>query len=452
MKKKSDKHISIGEKMDSTKKEIYLSSIVISLIVFFIFFERTFILVLRSNIIVQFGIIIILLIMLFFKPTKNDRLEISFTSIDFIWIFSIIVIQVYVIFAGIIEYYEHFIMYSIGIMLLVLAKANIDRFKTSFLIIKYSSILYAIMSIIHYLFTDIYHNIVFRFVPKVVQVRILELVSHDYYPGLGYAQPAIAAGYMIIGIGIIMSSISFRNNKEKIIDMFYIISLLLSVSLTGKRSILLWGILAMLITYYILSPKVKKISRQIKLLLGLVIVSFIVYIIFTYFDSIEFFNRLIHTINGLIAGEDVTSGRTTLYGGAWKLFSENPIIGIGWQQYIIITSDWFSFRDLTVHNVYLQLLAETGFVGFLSVVIALLYVLFNTYKVLKKIINTENNYNPLWEVGITFSFYIQIFFILYSLTENPFYNTIYILIYFYSITIINSFKHLCSTTEKKDKF
>lgn len=429
-------------------KKVYLSSIVISLFVFIIFFERPFIVALYSNIYIHFGMLTILLIFLLLKPTKSGVIELGITSIDLVWVITIIILQIYIVSEGFLQYFSNFIMYFLGVTFLFLAKADIDKFKISFKIVKFSSILYAGMTVIQYLFTDFFNNTFYKTVPFLIKERAIELTTYGYYPGLGFALPSIAAGYMAVGIGLILVSIDYNNKKRKTADIMYIVLLLLGIFLTGKRSIFLWCIITMTITYYISSPKANKISRIIKILLIFMLTSITTYFIFTYFDSVEMFSRLVETIDGLIEGEDVTSSRTILYDGAWDIFKENPILGVGWQQYIVITSGWFGLRDLSVHNVYLQLLSETGIVGFLAVITALLYVLYNTYKILIKLVNDEEKYSPIWKIAIGFSFYTQLFFILYCLTENPFYNSVYILIYFYSISIINSFIFIYKQNDK----
>src|SRR5699024_10705968 len=226
---------------------------------------------------------------------------------------------------------------------------------------------------------------------------------------------------------------------EKRMDVFYLIILLLGIIMVGKRSFILWGLITALVTYYTLSPRKRKVGRFAKLTFGIMIMLNLLLVILNYFASVPFFSRIIETINGLVQGEDVTSGRTVLYGGAWELFKDNPIWGIGWEQFAVVTSGWFFERDLSVHNVYLQLLAEMGLVGFIVIMTPLIYVFYKTFKILKVLIESSSGYDYLWKVGITFSFYYQFFFLLYCITENPFYNTIFMLMYFFSISLVSSY-------------
>lgn len=436
----------------SNNNGIYLSCIAIFLFVIYIFSQRWFDLVLQTKSL-QIAILTFVIVLLLFKPTSNRTIQISYTKIDLLWTNAIIIILLYIVAVGIVDYEIQFLMYIIGILFLLLAKIDIKRFEASFKFIKIAALLYALATIFHYLFPAIFHSIIFPLVPFSVKERTLELVSLNYYPGLGFAQPAISAGYMIMGLGIILAGLEFRGKlKVKILDILLILILMMAIIMAGKRSILLWGILAALATYYFSASKKDKIRRIMIPAITLIIGIIIFFLTTNLFNSIPFFERIIDTINGLKAGKDITSGRTILYGGAWELFKENPILGIGWEQYANVTSGWFFSRDLSVHNVYLQLLSETGLVGFVAVMLPLLSVYFISFKSLKLLreINIYNYYQ--WKTGLTFSIYYQTFFLLYCFTENPFYNIIYILMYFFSISIVNSFIVYKSCIDRKSKY
>jgi O-antigen ligase len=70
-----------------------------------------------------------------------------------------------------------------------------------------------------------------------------------------------------------------------------------------------------------------------------------------------------------IASDTVT--RLLLWQTAWNYFVDSPVIGVGWGNFVGLYaidltsfSNWFQPGVSEVHNVYLQLLAETGLVGF----------------------------------------------------------------------------------------
>jgi len=158
------------------------------------------------------------------------------------------------------------------------------------------------------------------------------------------------------------------------------------------------------------------------------------------FDGLPLLSRFSLIMMDFQAGE--ASGSIALrfrhYQDAWKLFIENPLSGVGWRQFIVLTSGFYPV-DYSVHNVYLQLLCEMGIIGFLIIMTPLAYGYFKTCKVLKVLMLQSFQINPLWKASLALSFYYQTFFLLYCLTENPFYNLIYILLYFLAVSMLNSF-------------
>lgn len=78
--------------------------------------------------------------------------------------------------------------------------------------------------------------------------------------------------------------------------------------------------------------------------------------------------RYVMTIEQILKGQDITSGRSDLYALAWNAFRENPIFGIGWDQFQTqIPTEFQAIHGQgavkNVHCVYLQFLTETGIVG-----------------------------------------------------------------------------------------
>ena len=74
------------------------------------------------------------------------------------------------------------------------------------------------------------------------------------------------------------------------------------------------------------------------------------------------------------------------------------------------------------HNVYIQLLAETGIIGFLSYAIAITTSLLMSIKKLKNALKGKNK--MVMEI-LGFSILMQIIFIIYSITGNPLYGHIF---------------------------
>jgi len=77
-----------------------------------------------------------------------------------------------------------------------------------------------------------------------------------------------------------------------------------------------------------------------------------------------------HTINGRIGDQDNISVRFASFHSAWRIFTDNPLVGVGFGQYTHVASE---LRYVSVynglasvpfpHNTYLAVLAETGLIG-----------------------------------------------------------------------------------------
>ena len=99
----------------------------------------------------------------------------------------------------------------------------------------------------------------------------------------------------------------------------------------------------------------------------------------------------------------------------------------------ILSTDMSITSD--VHNVFLQVLTETGIIGFLLFSIMTLYSLFSTYRKIKLTIKFKHKKNHFSLTLLTLSLYIQLFFLLYCITGNPLYDTSFLLTYFFGLAM-----------------
>ena len=65
---------------------------------------------------------------------------------------------------------------------------------------------------------------------------------------------------------------------------------------------------------------------------------------------------------------DQGSGRFEIWNYGWKLFLQNPLIGIGWDGYKFAIEQYYGVPELS-HNLYLQTLVELGIIGELLMLI-----------------------------------------------------------------------------------
>lgn len=73
-------------------------------------------------------------------------------------------------------------------------------------------------------------------------------------------------------------------------------------------------------------------------------------------------------------GQGYDSGRSELYDVAWRMFEENPIFGVGVGGYFALFGSTTASGFEYAHNIVLQILAETGLIGFALVLLPLLVI------------------------------------------------------------------------------
>lgn len=77
-------------------------------------------------------------------------------------------------------------------------------------------------------------------------------------------------------------------------------------------------------------------------------------------------------------GEEATGARIEMWGAALLVFSNHPLIGIGWMNFpelLPSVIDWRHGAGNHPHNIYLSLLAETGLIGFTLFFVPIIVVL-----------------------------------------------------------------------------
>ena len=120
--------------------------------------------------------------------------------------------------------------------------------------------------------------------------------------------------------------------------------------------------------------KQKKIFQRRLLIITIILLicALLIFLFWDYLIDIPMFSRINILINNLNSGSEADL-RVSLYALAWSHFIENPLFGIGWGNFRFtvigtITKD----TEFEVHNIYLQLLCETGIIGFLLIVIPII--------------------------------------------------------------------------------
>lgn len=317
----------------------------------------------------------------------------------------------------------------------------ISRYQNSSWISKYFSIARSV-----YLFYAGY-TILMYFIPALLEIPIAifpsgaESLRLEYNSGCmpGFTNHYSTNG-MLLACGLIISGsyyIACENSKLKNILLFVVFTV--AILFTGKRAHIIFGLAAVFVGYYVYMSDKKK-SRLMNsvgiLLMGLVAI----FIIINYIPALSMvFNRFLETAE---AG-DVTLGRTKMWAAALKFFKSNAVFGIGWEQ-IRHRTIW----QLNIHNIYIQLLAETGITGFLFFVSFFIYILVRSIRLLSQM--KMNNECENWCQAMVFSVSMQVFFLLYGFTGNPLYDKEMYFPYYIACAVYLCCRYMLSVEEKYD--
>ena len=281
-------------------------------------------------------------------------------------------------------------------------------------------------------FIHVFFTILQYLLPSIVTtINSIVLSATDYgsnltlFGGGNYAgitgQTGINAFYISIFIAIVFSKLLTESNKKLLLILGLILAII-ALFLTAKRSQLVVNGIAMFIVFILMSRN--KQGFKLKNAYIPVFVILLGYIVLNYVPAAS---HLVEKFNLLSDADDITNGRTDLWELSINIFKEHPIFGVG-------AGTILSHIGEMAHNIYIQLLAETGIVGFSCFTLAFLTSLVNSVIIINKARSSSENLKLSLSVGL----YLQIYFLLYGLSGNPLYSPIYLLPYMIMITIVNS--------------
>lgn len=245
---------------------------------------------------------------------------------------------------------------------------------------------------------------------------------------LGYrngftANAGINAMILVIGVGFYFSKWMAPNDcnnwRGQRKTALFLILFLIGVSITGKRAHAIFSIIAMLITYLVCNSE--SISKKYLRLIGLAIAVVVVFVVLS--DQVPQISSVFDRIMNSQGASDISTGRVALWLQTWTAFIKNPLFGMGWDSMKY-------YMGINSHNVYLQLLAEMGLVGFVPFVAIFIIGFTHLFKAVKTAITYE-----YLDFCLVFAFFYQVFFLLYCFTGNPLYDANSLVNYIVSFAI-----------------
>ena len=336
-------------------------------------------------------------------------------------------------------YIEAYI-FCVCFVLLLYCGNTLSVFEISFKIILGFSIYYAISVWLQILMPHL-----FDFFVDLLPLRAQKQFAKWDRGNVGFAglstNPGYTAGHLVAGLLLLLSN-SFGATKKKILQNgLWILLLFSALLMTGKRAHLLFFMVAAFAIFPITGHGKKRWVRLL-LIVGLGVAALAFLLLFG--DKLTFIpglGRITETIKGLFSGADVTNNRLPLYALALRLFSANPVFGVGWGQFRVMSVGAVTeATELDAHNIYLQLLAETGIIGVVCILIPILFFFGICVRTLIDCLDKHPE-NNLWRSPLLFAFCYQVFFLAYGMTGNPLYDLNYIILYFFTVAITCAYYH-----------
>ena len=317
------------------------------------------------------------------------------SNINVIWDYSLYLISgVCVIFSDFSKTFYYYFM---------------KNFKTLFWVFIFSMFLEALLPNVFFL--------IFGFA-SFGDAEMRALTSGGAIAGLAF-EKAYAAFICNLGLGVIFAEFVAQRSYKYVIQSILV---MIALMMTGKRTLFIIPIVALLI-YVMLFSKNNKFIKLAGVGLGISAFIIIAYTIIP--EASLIIDRIINS------GGDVLSGRENFWNYAMDMFHQNPFFGRGFMSFNdFVFNQGFRYYgerwNYQAHNVYIQLLGETGIIG-CGVIITLIVIL------IIKAISLAKTTSNFWDVLLVY--WIMLFGI-YSLTGNTLYYPCQLIILVVSILLI----------------
>lgn len=283
----------------------------------------------------------------------------------------------------------------------------------------------AISLLIQFLVPSIWENIVSKIYSSDQLNYILYRAKIEKYGSGIFYDPSILAGILVFWFCCYVGMNDMCSCKDYVISAI----ILVLIFLTGKRG-QFFSLISAIILYVIIQLKRCVMRKSLyKIILSFLSILFLVTLGLTFFKfKVDFSNfRISFMQEGKMSTLDNLNGRSLLWLTALTAFFNNPLVGIGWKNFAV-----FYGSGNHVHNIYLQLITETGVIGFVLFIVATIITLTSSIKILRR----NNNLSKKEKGYLRMAFIYQIFFLVYGMSGNPLFDSFYFFPYMISARVV----------------
>lgn len=298
---------------------------------------------------------------------------------------------------------------------------------TNYLIpmLRIAYVFYAVCTIVFYFTPSFYLGTVVNLFPETKR-RLIEWYNSGCMAGLT-SHYSVNAIYIANGL-VIELSFLFGSRKIKKRQVLIVGLLAAALLLTGKRAHIIFAGAAFFVMYWYHSEKKTRLLKTLRIMIAGICAAAVLFSVFPAFGV------FLERFQSQIAAGDVLTNRLKFWQLAVQKFLENPVFGIGWENFLAECYETLGVTAAT-HNIYLQLLCETGIVGFLVYVSWMLVHLSKAARLIKFARIYWSDIPDRIRNSLLFSLGFQVFFLLYGLTGNPLYDEIAFIPYIVACSI-----------------
>lgn len=340
-----------------------------------------------------------------------------------------------------------FIIFSIFSLIIFSVGTDAGAYCKILSIVRAISIAYAISVWIQLLMPGIYRTIMDILFGTTITENVEKLQRIGYYTGFS-TNPGFTAGHLVAGL---FSAITVNKIFPKHYNKFITVFLLISLLLTGKRAHALFVMISFFFLYLYSGKRQETLKKYGKIFLAITVLVLLFTLLKDYLALIPGVSRMVDTISSLLLGEDISNGRARLHAWAMMQFINHPVLGIGWGNARLWSFGSVLFtKSMDTHNVYIQLLCETGVLGFVAVCSVFLAFLTKSVKLERGIASGEIALRgERWQFLLDYALLYQVFFLLYCISGNPLYDHNYQMMYLFSLSLVVGFDNITKKIEGK---
>lgn len=385
------------------------------------------------------GIAVGLLVLFLVKDQKLKLLNVQIQPLDWMAFLTFAVILLTVRdYSGSLTY---ILRYGVLVVIILLMKYSDHLPGVFFYTILAAGLFHLAATLWFSVDTDFYLQHIYPHFDAQQRAHLYAQVMHNHY-AVGLASHYSQNGIYISVALCSAFALAFGDLKKgwRVLTLLAIGIAFLALLMTGKRGALVFSVFAMVGTY-VLCAKGAVIRRILMALLALAILFSCAYGLSLCVESVGAgFQRFLSMFTDGNTLEELSNGRFKLYKIAWDLFLEHPILGIGWREFTKEAAPYFgqdaALRD--VHNVFLQLLCETGMVGGCAFVALFAAAFGMSVYCIRKAAGGQWQLSRHTKTALVFSLCYQLFFLSYCMTGNPLYDLETVYVYLLSLGISGS--------------